>query len=180
MERRLRHQVHVIGLCEESEDSMRHLTDTDPINSAAIVLVPMRGKYDCLTCVTAMLLGISYEDVEKAFGGNIDPSKDRTEETQRMSDAFETLIQQYHRGVLHVSAVPPIKAGRRYWVTVRIHDPADPLSETMTHSIVVDETGRVFDPNPQYGEFKSLADWDAAMTLAHEVDFASEMFDYSL
>lgn len=159
---------------------MRHLADMSPMNSPTVVLVPMRGKYDCLTCVTAMLLGIKYEDVEKPFGGNIDPSKDRAEETQRLWNAFEMLIQQYHRGVLHVSAVPPIKVGRRYWVAVRIYDPANPLSEIMTHSIVVDETGRVFDPNPQYGEFKSLADWHAAMTLAHEVDFASEMFEYSL
>lgn len=159
---------------------MRHLADKNPMNSAAIALVRMRGKYDCLTCVTAMLLGIKYEDVEKAFGGNIDPSKDRAEETQRMSNAFETLIQQYRRGVLHVSGIQPIRSGRRYWVAIRINDPTNPLSGSMTHSIVVDENGRVFDPNPQYGEFKSLADWHAAMTLPHEVAFASEMFEYSL
>ena len=82
-----------------------------------------------------MLLGIKYEDVEKAFGGNIDPSKDRAEETQRVYNAFEMLIQQYHRGVLHVSDMPPIKEGRRYWVAIRIDDPTNPVSQVMTHSI---------------------------------------------
>jgi len=39
----------------------------------------------------------------------------------------------------------------------------------MSHSIVVDEFGKVFDPTPEYGEFKSLKDWRAAMTLPHEL-----------
>jgi hypothetical protein len=39
---------------------------------------------------------------------------------------------------------------------------------------------RVFDPNPQYGEFKSLKDYRAAMTLPHELDHATEVFEYTL
>jgi hypothetical protein len=159
---------------------MRHLAARNPRSSEAIVLVPMRGKYDCLTCVTAMLLGIKYEEVEMAFGGNIDPSKDRVEESQRLYNAFELLIQRNNRGVLHVQDVPPIVEGRRYWVGVRIDDPTNPLSQSMTHSIVIDEAGTVFDPNPEYGEFKSLKDWRTAMTLPHELSFASEMFEFSL
>ena len=159
---------------------MRHLAAIDSSNSAAIVLVPMRGKYDCFTCVAAMLLGIKYEDVEIAFGGNIDPSKDRAEETERLHNAFVTLTEQHHRGVLHILAMPPIKEGRRYWVGVRIDDPSNPLSQIMSHSIVVDETGRVFDPNPEYGEFPSLKEWSTAMTLPHKLAFAVEMFEYSL
>ena len=93
--------------------------------------------------------------------------------------AFDALIQRHHRGVLHLSALPPITEGRRYWVAVRINDPSNSLSETMTHSIV-DEAGKVFDPNPEYGEFKSLTAWHAAMTLQHELEFAAEMFEYSL
>ena len=65
------------------------------------MLVPIRGKYDCMTCVTAMLLGINYEDVEGAFGGNLDPSKDRAEESCRLQNGFETLLQQHHRSALH-------------------------------------------------------------------------------
>jgi len=127
-----------------------------------------------------MLLGIKYEDVEEAFGGNIDPSKGQAEESQRLQIAFEALIQRHHRGVLHLSAMPPITEGRRYWVGVSINDPTNPLSQIMTHSIVIDEAGKAFDPNPEYGEFKSLRDWRTAMTLPHELEFAAEMFEYSL
>jgi len=31
-----------------------------------------------------MLLGTAYEDVEQAFGGNLDPSKDQGAETSRL------------------------------------------------------------------------------------------------
>src|ERR1019366_2180773 len=99
--------------------SMRHLAATNPRRSASIVLVPMRGKYDCLTCVTAMLLGIEYEDVERAFGGNIDPSKNLAEESRRLWSGFQLLIERHHRGVLSLSAMAPITEGRRYWLTVR-------------------------------------------------------------
>jgi len=32
---------------------MRHLEDTSPDKTTPVVYVPMRGKYDCMTCVTA-------------------------------------------------------------------------------------------------------------------------------
>jgi hypothetical protein len=159
---------------------MRHLENTDPINTTAIAFVPMREKYDCMTCVTAMLLGIRYEDVVAAFGGNIDPSKGMREESQRLYWAYERLIQKHNRGALNYLEIPELKRGRRYWVSVRIDDPTNPLSKDMTHTVVVDEAGRVFDPNPQYGKFNSFAEWSAAMTLRHEVDFVQEIYEYSL
>jgi hypothetical protein len=36
-----------------------------------------------------MLLGISYEEVKQAFGGNIDPAGDREVEQNRLYHAFE-------------------------------------------------------------------------------------------
>jgi hypothetical protein len=140
----------------------------------------MREKYDCMTCVTAMLLGLKYEEVVAAFGGNIDPSKDHREEGQRLYWAFERLLLKLQRGALNHLDMPPLKQGRRYWITVRIDDPTQPLSKEMTHSIVVDEAGKVFDPNPQYGQFKSIAEWQAAMSLPHQLESASEIFEYSL
>ena len=50
----------------------------------------------------------------------------------------------------------------------------------MAHSIVVDEQGRVFDPNPQYGKFESLKDWSAAMSLPHKIEYVTGLFNYSL
>ena len=96
-----------------------------------------------------MLLGIKYEDVEAAFGGNIDPSKGKAEESQRVYWAFERLIQKHHRGALHYLEIPTIGKGRRNWMSVHIEDPTNPLSKDMSLSIVVDEARRVFDPNPQ-------------------------------
>jgi hypothetical protein len=127
-----------------------------------------------------MLLGITYEEVERAFGGNLDMSKDRKEEEGRLARAFGMLLQSHNRGALHLEDIPPITEGRRYWVSVRIDDFSNPLSTEMTHSIVIDEFGKVFDPNPEYREFKSLAAWKAAMTLPHKIGFATEIFDYCL
>jgi hypothetical protein len=159
---------------------MRRLVDISSENPTPIVLVPMREKYDCMTCVTAMLLGIKYEDVEQAFGGNIDPSTGKEEESRRLAWAFETLIQKHNRCALHLIDMPPLKKGRRYWITVHIEDPTNKLSEIMGHSIVIDEAGRVFDPNPQYGEFDSLAEWQVAMSLPHQLESATEIFEPSL
>src|SRR5438309_10220787 len=100
---------------------MRRLTATNPGKWAPIRLVNMRGKHDCMTCVTAMLLGISYEEVETAFGGNIDPSKDHAEESRRVYWAFHRLIERYKRGILQIEAVPSMVEGRRYWVGVRVN-----------------------------------------------------------
>jgi hypothetical protein len=127
-----------------------------------------------------MLLGIKYEDVEKAFEGNLDPTKDHDSEALRMYVAFRALLEQHRRAILELFAIPPIAEGRRYRIAMRIADPSNPLSRTMTHSIVMDETGKVFDPNPEYGEFKSFEDWDAAMSLPHELDSVTEMFEYSV
>jgi hypothetical protein len=159
---------------------MRRLVNINQGRAQAIMFVPMREKYDCMTCVTAMLLGMKYEDVVAAFGGNIDPTKDHQAEGQRLYWAFERLLLKCQLGAINHLDMPPLKDGRRYWITVRIDDPTNPLSKEMSHSIVVDEAGKVFDPNPQYGPFKSLAEWRAAMSLPHTLESASEIFEYSL
>jgi hypothetical protein len=128
-----------------------------------------------------MLLGIDYEDVVHAFGGNIDPTKGMREESQRIYWAYERIIQKHNRGALNYMDIPTqLEEGRRYWVSVSIDDPTNPLSKEMTHSIVVDEQGRVLDPNSQYGEFRSYLEWSAAMTLRHKIDFVQEIYEYSL
>jgi hypothetical protein len=159
---------------------MRLLAARNSSKSSEVKLVNMRGKYDCLTCITAMTLGIDYEEVERTFGGNLDPDADRNEESMRLQNAQALLFERHNRGQLHLSSLPPLREGRRYWVGVRIHDPSNPHSNTMTHSIVLDEFGRVFDPNPEYGFFPSLPKWRQAMSLEHELEFAVEVFEYSL
>jgi hypothetical protein len=159
---------------------MRSLAARNPHKQKPVALVTMREKYDCLTCVTAMLLGIEYEEVKEAFGANIDPDADRTEEGNRLRNAQALLFERYRFEQLHLSFLPPIRGGRRYWLGVRIEDPSDPHSATMTHSVVVDECGRVFDPNPEYGEFPSIEKWSNAMSLKHQIEFAVEVFEYSL
>jgi hypothetical protein len=82
--------------------------------------------------------------------------------------------------VIELDVMPPIVEGRRFWVGVQINDPSNSLSQIMSHSIVVDEFGKVFDPNPQYGEFTSLKEWQAAMTLSHKLEHATEVFEFTL
>ncbi len=144
----------------------------------------MRSKYDCMTCVSAMLFGVEYEEVERAFGGNLDPSKGsdeslRKEESARLWRGFFALLEKYHRGLVEFAQMPIVE-GRRYYVEARIHDPSNPVSEAMGHSIAVDEFGKVFDPNPEYGEFKSLKEWRAAMSFPYELRCAKEIFEYSV
>jgi hypothetical protein len=78
---------------------MRYLAAKNPNYSRPITLVPMRGKFDCQTCVTAMLLGIEYEEVEEAFGGNIDPAKGKEEESARLYSGFRMLMMKHRRAV---------------------------------------------------------------------------------
>jgi hypothetical protein len=158
---------------------MRYLAARNPKKAKPIMFVPMREKYDCLTCVTAMLLGIEYDEVKEAFGENIDPDAERHDECFRLQQATLLLLEKHHCGQLQLSKVPPITEGRRYWIGVQIDDPSNRHSATMTHSIVVDEYGHVFDPNPEYGVFQSLGEWTRAMTLPHNIEFAVEVFEYS-
>jgi len=131
-----------------------------------------------------MLFGIEYEEVEQAFGGNLDPSKTRDEslrkeESARIWRGFFVLLEKYHRGVIEFAQMPIVE-GRRYYVEARIHDPSNPLSGAIGHSIVIDEFGKVFDPNPEYGEFESLKKRRAAVSLPHELRCAKEIFEYSV
>ena len=86
----------------------------------------MRGEFDCLTCVTAMLLAIKYEEVEQAFSGNLDPARGQEKESLRLGRASSTLLENYHHGVIHLTAMTPIVEGRRYWIGVRIDDASNP------------------------------------------------------
>jgi hypothetical protein len=100
-----------------------------------------------MTCVSAMLLGLKYEEVELAFGGNLDPSKvndesSRKKESARLWRGVFELLETHHRGMVEFSEMTAIAEGRRYWVEVQIHDPSNPLSETVGHSIAIDEFGK--------------------------------------
>jgi hypothetical protein len=159
---------------------MRYLAARNPRESRPITLVSMREDTDCLTCVTAMLLGITYEEVERAFGGNIDPTRESGSEENRLYRAFRVLLERHRFGIIETEEFPPITEGRRYWLGVQIREPGNALSDIMSHSIVLNEFGRVFDPNPQYGEFNSLSNWKAAVPHPHQVLFATEVFEYTL
>ncbi len=74
-----------------------------------------------------MLLGIEYEEVEQAFGGNLNPSKVsdgtlRKEESTRLWRGFFTLLEKYHRGMIEFAQMPIVE-GRRYYVEAQIQDP---------------------------------------------------------
>lgn len=161
-------------------EPMRYLAARNPKNSRPITYVPMREKYDCLTCVAAMAFNITYEQARDGLGGNLNPNLPKDEETARIQNGFYALMEQCGCSVLHhINPVEPV-LGRRYWVSVQIDDPSNALTQIMGHSIVIDEAGRVLDPNPQYGVSRSYSDWSAAMTLSHSIAFVSEFFEFTL
>ena len=113
-----------------------------------ITPVMMREQTDCLTCVTAMLLGITYEDVKSAFGGNIDPSKgqdeaSRFQESARLQEAFLTLLGEHNCGILQLVIMPPIIRGRRYWVSVHIDDASRCAAYSCTIKLAYDFVQRL-------------------------------------
>jgi len=127
-----------------------------------------------------MVFNVTYERARDGLGGGLDPSRPEDEESRRIMIGFYSLMEQCRCGVLQHAQPVPFVEGRRYWVGIKINDPTNPLSERLTHSIVVDEAGRVLDPNPDYGIFRSLPEWSAAMTLQNGVAFVSEIFEFTV
>jgi hypothetical protein len=105
-----------------------------------------------------MAAGVPYEEAEKAFGSGADYSAallgegDDTD-VRRISRLF-LFLQQYaffadhgYYPLLIPEVNPVLKRGRRYLLSAKSYDPQ---RSWMAHTIVVDETGIVLDPDPKY------------------------------
>lgn len=139
-------------------------------NFEPIQWVSMRHEADCWIPACAMAAGASYEDAEEVFGSGAEYSKqvletstarnaadptvaDEAKHAHRVYKLFLTFKQWIffvERGfypLLIPDQNPVLKLGRRYLLSASSCDPNDP---NMSHVIVVDETGKVFDPEPTF------------------------------
>jgi hypothetical protein len=123
-----------------------------------------------------MAIGVSYEESERVFGPGEDYSALLAEKCDsaavriaRMHILFEryVLFSEYGFYALTIPTVNPVlRQGRRYLLSAAAPEPERPW---MAHAIVVDESGKVFDPDPQYDpsnpkysieNYKDLLGWE--------------------
>jgi hypothetical protein len=134
---------------------MRELADAQ--GSKAIEWVAMRHEADCWIATCAMVAGVAYEVVEQYFGPGADYSQEILESEDpevrraanlfRFSSQLDFFIDHGCYPVFLPQVDPPLKPGRRYMLGCKS---CDPQRSWMAHAIVVDETGKVFDPDPKF------------------------------
>jgi hypothetical protein len=104
-----------------------------------------------------MAAGVPYEKAEEYFGSgeeyshntldNNDAEVRRDGNGELIGTAYRFFAKQ-GKFLWFVPAINPVlKAGRRYLLSTKSYDPLRPW---MAHSVVLDETGKVFDPDPKY------------------------------
>lgn len=119
--------------------------------------VPMRHEADCFIAACAMVIGVTYEMAEEYFGSgekysaSVLDSGDRT--VRLVSNLANLLIRSmfftdhgYYPVFMPVEN-PVLQVRRRYLLSAKSYDPK---RSYMAHTFVVDETGKVFDPDPNY------------------------------
>jgi len=137
---------------------MRRIANTKI--SKPIEWIPMRYEADCWVAACAMAAGVSYEEVEEFFGSGAKYSdKVLAQSDNREMRVLDNFIRQLAQVEFFVShgcypmflpeLNPMLKARRRYLLSTKSpgHDPQRPW---MSHSIVLGESGTVFDPDPKY------------------------------
>ena|ERR1017187_10364006 len=140
---------------------MRRVTSSKP---EPIKWISMKDEADCWIAACAMVANVAYKEAEKAFGpgadysatvmkGDYSASLSSGDETRRIIK-MALFVQQFAffsdhdcYALLIPELNPKLKRGRRYLLSTSSCDPRDPH---MAHTIVVDEAGKVFDPEPQY------------------------------
>lgn len=137
---------------------MRQLVEAEASVFKPIEWISMKYEADCWIAACAMAAGVSYEVAEEYFGSGAEYSDDVLSENDdpklRWLANFQrfllqgALFTEHGRYPLFLPDINPIlKLGRRYLLSCKSYDPQRPC---MAHSFVVDETGKVFDPDPTY------------------------------
>jgi hypothetical protein len=105
-----------------------------------------------------MVLGLPYETVEEYFGPGDEYSADLLNESddrdvRRMGNLAKFLVQVTFftdhgcYPIFMPEVNPTLVTGRRYLLSGKSYDPK---RSYMAHTFVVDEYGKVFDPDPNY------------------------------
>jgi hypothetical protein len=126
-----------------------------------ITWISMRHEADCWIAACAMAANTSYEDAESVLGAGAEYSAELLSHSKAVSSedrpAFQ-IINMLRNGRewaffvdrgFYPLVLPKItlKRGRRYLLSASSCDPEDPA---MGHVFVVDEGGRLFDPEPKF------------------------------
>jgi hypothetical protein len=139
--------------------------------------IAMKHEADCWIAACAMAAGTSYETAEESFGSGADYSAavlgEKDEADDRRIARMFLFLQQFaffadhgYYPLLIPEVNPVLKHGRRYLLSAKSYDPQ---RSWMAHTIVVDEAGRVLDPDPKYDpnsqnyaieNYSDLAGWE--------------------
>src|SRR5215469_4072832 len=136
-------------------DVMRKVVRSN--NSKPVQWVSMRHEADCWIAASAMSAGVSYEEAEEVFGSGADYSAqllgERDEPSERRLTKMFLFLHQWaffgdhgYYALFLPGIDPPLKPGRRYLLSASTAEPGRPW---MAHTIV-DEAGKLFDPDPNY------------------------------
>jgi hypothetical protein len=131
-----------------------------------ITWISMRHEADCWIAACAMAANTSYEDAETALGAGADYSAELLNRSNALQSTppesrnffrIFNMVREYRQLAFFVDRGfyllvmpeinPTLKRGRRYLLSASSCDPKDP---TMGHVVVVDEAGRLFDPEPKF------------------------------
>jgi hypothetical protein len=126
-------------------------------SSKPIEWIAMRHEADCWIATCAMAAGVPYEKAEAYFGAGAAYSKETLgnddADVRRMSNLFrfashlDFFIDHGCYPVYLPEINPTLKLGRRYMLSCKSWDPQ---RSWMAHAFVVDEAGKVFDPDPKF------------------------------
>jgi hypothetical protein len=135
---------------------MRQVKDSESYKPVG--WVAMRHQADCWIAACAMAVGVTYEEAEEYFGPGEEYSSrllDSDDPHQRFAMNWMNMLSQtafftsqgyYPLFLCEIN--PKVELGRRYLLASRADDPQHP---SMAHTFVVDESGKLFDPDPQFG-----------------------------
>jgi hypothetical protein len=114
----------------------------------------MRHEADCWIAACAMAIGVPYETIEEYFGSGAEYSAKTLEsddKAMRMmynhARMFAQILMFIDHGcypLLLTDVNPEFQQGRRYLLSGKSADPQHPY---MAHTFVVEETGKIFDPD---------------------------------
>jgi hypothetical protein len=129
-------------------------------NFKPIEWIAMRYEADCWLAACAMAAGASYEDAEEFFGSGAEYSDNTlfdgdTPEKRRVANAIRVFylggfFTSHGCYPLYIPEMNPVLKPKRRYLLSSKSPGHDPQRSWMSHSIVLDESGKVFDPDPKY------------------------------
>ncbi len=128
---------------------MRYLTNEE--NPKPIAFVPQREDDDCAVACIAMLTGVSYDEVLKETGKpefikRLREKRSLPDYQKEMNQKFNQFLYARGFGILVIQNPKEFVRGRRYLANIKILHPDTNEPSALEHNVVIDESGRTFNP----------------------------------